>query len=1348
MEDKIYVGVDIGTDSVGYAVTNQDYKLRKFHGEPMWGVTLFEKANLRADRRSFRTARRRLDRRQQRVELVQELFAHEINALDSDFYERIKKSGLCRDEAESPFSIFNDANYTDKDYHKQYPTIHHLLTELMYSDEPHDVRLVYLACAWLVAHRGHFLSEVSVENISELTDFSIVYNNFKSFFCDNCYITPWNDSDETAISEVLKKKIPLSAKYSELSMTLFNAKKAPKTPFEDFPFNCEVILKALCGSKVNLKDLFFKEEYSEVKSFSLGEEDENLAEIFTAVDDDEAELLAKMKSIYDWSLLVDALQGKSSISEAKVEAYNKHKSDLEQLKRFVRKYTPQRYNEVFNENRKDNYKAYINKAVVSKKASNVSEEFLSYIKKLFGTIKPDENDKQEYDEIKQRIELGDFLPKQRVSDNRVIPYQLYWYELKTILEKAEQYLPFLKNADETGMTVTEKLLSVFSFRIPYFVGPLNERSNHAWIKRKAGKIYPWNFDEMVDLDASEQAFINRMTGKCTYLPEADVIPKESLLYSRFCVLNEINNITIENVPISVELKQEIFNELFCKYRKVSMKKLNSFLKSRNYLSDGQRLDGIDNEIKSNLRSYHDFKRLLENEILSENDVEKIISQLTYSEDKLRIEKWLRRNYSSLEENDIKYISRLNYKDFGRLSAEFLNGLEGANKETGEVSTIINALWNTNNNLMKLLSDRFTFIDEIEKARSEYYAEHSQTLNEQLDDMYISNAVKRPIIRTLEIIREVEKACGKAPDKIFVEMPRGAGQEQKNKRTVTRKQQILNLYQKCAKEDVKPLIKELEDMGDNANNKLQSKHLFLYFLQLGRCMYSGEPIDISLIGSEAYNIDHIYPRSITAEDSKDVNTVLVKSTINGEKSDVFPIPAEIRNKMRPFWEKLKKNGLLSDEKFKRLTRSTPFSDDERFGFINSQLTETSQSAKAVTELLKERYPNTEIVYVKARLAAIFRQKFELLKSRTFNDLHHAKDAYLNIVAGNIYSERFKKRWFNIKEKYNAEPEKIFENDLARGNDVVWNKNEMLPYVKKVIAKNNAHMTRYAFCRHGGLFDQQPISAKEGLIPRKDNLPTEKYGGYNKPTISFFLLVKYRIGKKMEVMLMPVELIYAAKAMADYKSAEEYAKDKIGRITGKKIDEVSFPLGLRKIKINTMLSLDGFRVCITGASNGGSKFVAMPYMPFAAPHGFELYIKRLERFCEKNKENPEYVYIKERDEVSEEENIKLYDLYIDKLENSIYKKRPNRPTDVLKNGRDKFISLDIKTQSAALLNIHQVFGRTAGGIDFTAIGGVPKGASSCPSTSLSNLKKNYSDIRIIDSSASGLWEKVSENLLDLL
>ena len=62
-KDNYFVGLDIGTNSVGYAVTDEQYELLKYKQHPMWGVHLFDSAKQASERRAFRTARRRLDRR-------------------------------------------------------------------------------------------------------------------------------------------------------------------------------------------------------------------------------------------------------------------------------------------------------------------------------------------------------------------------------------------------------------------------------------------------------------------------------------------------------------------------------------------------------------------------------------------------------------------------------------------------------------------------------------------------------------------------------------------------------------------------------------------------------------------------------------------------------------------------------------------------------------------------------------------------------------------------------------------------------------------------------------------------------------------------------------------------------------------------------------------------------------------------------------------------------------------------------------------------------------------------------------------------------------------------------------
>lgn len=73
----------------------------------------------------FRSARRRLDRRQERIQLLQEIFANEIAKVDERFFIRLLESGLWRDDAEDRYVFFNDKEYTDVQYMREYPTIHH-----------------------------------------------------------------------------------------------------------------------------------------------------------------------------------------------------------------------------------------------------------------------------------------------------------------------------------------------------------------------------------------------------------------------------------------------------------------------------------------------------------------------------------------------------------------------------------------------------------------------------------------------------------------------------------------------------------------------------------------------------------------------------------------------------------------------------------------------------------------------------------------------------------------------------------------------------------------------------------------------------------------------------------------------------------------------------------------------------------------------------------------------------------------------------------------------------------------------------------------------------------------------
>jgi CRISPR-associated endonuclease Csn1 len=142
-----------------------------------------------------------------------------------------------------------------------------------------------------------------------------------------------------------------------------------------------------------------------------------------------------------------------------------------------------------------------------------------------------------------------------------------------------------------------------------------------------------------------------------------------------------------------------------------------------------------------------------------------------------------------------------------------------------------------------------------------------------------------------------------------------------------------------------------------------------------------------------------------------------------------------------------------------------------------------------------------------------------------------------------------------------------------------------------------------------------------------------------------------------------------------------------------------------------------------------------------------VKSLERFRDKKEHNPNMKYSPQYDGISCEENLVLYDYLIEKMKTGKYDKRPGNPNFVLQCGRDAFKKLDIWKQAECLMQIIQVFSRK-NPCDFASIGGAKNAAKCRISLQLKSLNSTYRDIRIIDQSASGLFEIPSVNLLDLL
>ena len=100
MKEKMeyYLGLDMGTNSVGWAVTDKEYRLMRAKGKDLWGVRLFERANTAEERRAYRINRRRRQREVARIGILKELFADEIAKVDANFFARLDDSKYYLDD--------------------------------------------------------------------------------------------------------------------------------------------------------------------------------------------------------------------------------------------------------------------------------------------------------------------------------------------------------------------------------------------------------------------------------------------------------------------------------------------------------------------------------------------------------------------------------------------------------------------------------------------------------------------------------------------------------------------------------------------------------------------------------------------------------------------------------------------------------------------------------------------------------------------------------------------------------------------------------------------------------------------------------------------------------------------------------------------------------------------------------------------------------------------------------------------------------------------------------------------------------------------------------------------------
>lgn len=623
---------------------------------------------------------------------------------------------------------------------------------------------------------------------------------------------------------------------------------------------------------------------------------------------------------------------------------------------------------------------------------------------------------------------------------------------------------------------------------------------------------------------------------------------------------------------------------------VTEKKLKNWLVNNQCCNKNAEIKGFqkENQFSTSLTPWIDFTNIFGKIDQSNFElIENIIYDLTVFEDKKIVKRRLKKKYA-LSNDKIKQILKLKYRDWSRLSKKLLDGIVADNR-FGSSVTILDVLEMSRLNLMEIINDKeLGYSQMIEEAASS--PKDGKFTYKEVEKLAGSPALKRGIWQALQIVEEITKVMKCKPKYIYIEFERS---EEAKERTESKIKKLENVYKDLDEQTKKEYKRALDELKKFDNTKkISSDSLFLYFTQLGKCMYSGKDLDIDSL--DKCQIDHIVPQSLVKDDSFD-NRVLVIPNENQRKLDDLVVPSDIRVKMYSFWKLLFDHELISPKKFYSLIK-TEYTERDQERFINRQLVETRQITKNVTQIIEDHYSTTTVAAIRANLSHEFRVKNHIYKNRDINDYHHAHDAYIVALIGGFMRNRYP-NMHDSKAVY-SEYMKMFrknKNDKKRWKDgfvinsmnypyevdgeVIWNP-DIINEIRKCFYYKDCYCTTKLDQKSGQMFNLTVLpndahSAKgttEAVVPvNKARSNVNKYGGFS--GLQYIIVAiegKKKRGKKfVEVRTLAGVPLHLKAASLDEKI--KYIEEKKGLSDVKIIKD--------NIPVNQMIEMDGGEYLLT-------------------------------------------------------------------------------------------------------------------------------------------------------------------------
>ncbi len=522
----------------------------------------------------------------------------------------------------------------------------------------------------------------------------------------------------------------------------------------------------------------------------------------------------------------------------------------------------------------------------------------------------------------------------------------------------------------------------------------NEKVDDAFIERV---VYIFekqrNFDEGPGYPSPYTA--NFAVGKCTFENDELRAPKASLTFEYFTALSKINNLRIDDEPLTLEQKQTLQEIIktqkilnFAKIRKlfdIPLSKTFNLCRYKNKkkdtkISEEELISTAEKSTFISMEKSNQIKDALGRDDMFAciNEIDEIAKCLSLCKSDKTIEEYLSKLEFKLSAEQIEKIQALNFDKFGSLSVKAM-------------TKIIPYLEN---------GDRYD--DACKKAgynHSSFECEKSKYLkgdfvDEAMKDI-TSNVVKRSVNQTLRILNEIIKEYG-SPQYVTIELARELSRDFKDRDRIKKLQEKNFSDNEKAKED---LEKEFGLLKPSHFDVMKKR---LYEEQDGKCMYSGKPIDISRLYEQGYvEVDHIIPYSRSMDDSWS-NKVLVLSSENQNKRNKTPFEYFGSDEKR--WnEFVGRVNLLKNKEKKKFLLKEKFDEKISDEFIRRNLNDTRYMSKFMLNLMQKhlqmqpsKIHKNQVRSVNGAITSYLRKFWGINKIREDGDVHHAIDATIVAV----------------------------------------------------------------------------------------------------------------------------------------------------------------------------------------------------------------------------------------------------------------------------------------------------------------------------------------------------------------